>query len=265
MLKVLKDMFKKTKRSVRDFCVSQALISSATETRESPSGRYTLKVEFFKTGENTWNYTKGTVYSSSGDKIVSVYRNYSQFWNCWVEGHADGHDYMLCGENYQGQTIIQLDTGKRIDYLPKSAKCGVGFCWAKVVASPDKTKLCVDGCYWGAPYEIRIKDFSYPMNMPYKDFEELDEAIYSAYRWLNDEEVLLKSGQEGRKSDGKLESELTKEEFEKIEMDYERLGFFEVLSVWNSNTGTIEEVGRKESNEDDWTWVEEAIKEKYKL
>ena len=39
-------------------------------------------------------------------------------------------------------------------YFPEEAYNGGGFCWAAAYPSPDCSLLAVDGCYWGAPYEV---------------------------------------------------------------------------------------------------------------
>ena len=143
---------------------------SETRVEQSPSGKYTLHISLSKKNETHWQFSMARV--EDGEKNISViHRNYPSFPFAWIEGHPDGHDYLICGEDYQGQTIIQLDTGLRKDYLPKIG----GFCWI-VIDPVEKTQLRVEGCYWAAPEEIVLYDFSNPMEMPYP---ELD-------RWFDD-------------------------------------------------------------------------------
>lgn len=179
------------------------------------AGDYTLTIDAFSTTKGGWAYTRGIV--SKGDIIIAeIYRNYSSFWHSFTLEHPDGHDYLLCGENYQGQTIIQLDTGKRKDYLENLANVGIGFCWAGADVSPDKTKLLVDGCYWAAPYEWVVYDFSSPMNLPYKQLARDDlidkhgEMICEG--WINNETLKFKIKCSRRISDGINSDFLTNEE-----------------------------------------------------
>lgn len=131
----------------------------------SPSGKYKLAITSIATKPGCWNHTIGTVHNvATGSQLAEVKRNYSSFPFSWVEGHANGHDYLVCGENYQGQTVIELDTGNRKDSLPDSAKLGHGFCWAVHEYNADQKLLVVDGCFWGGPYEYKFYDFSDPMN-----------------------------------------------------------------------------------------------------
>lgn len=143
----------------------------------SPSGRYKLVVTSYSTGEKTWNYTEGKVYRQDSDTpIGSIRRNYSRFPYLFVEDHADGHDYLIGGEEYQGQTILQLTTGEKRNLLPEEAKQGHGFCWASYEYNTDTKILMVDGCHWACPYEYRFFDFADPMNgWPRLEYEGMGE------------------------------------------------------------------------------------------
>ena len=135
---------------------------------KSPSGAYRLVVTSHPTGKGTWAYTKGRVYR--GDTLLAtVCRNYSPFLFAWVEGHENGNDYLVCGENYQGQTLVNLSNGSKTSFLPKAAEQGHGFCWAGVSPSPNGKYLMVDGCYWACPFEVVLYDFSEPEKMPWTE------------------------------------------------------------------------------------------------
>lgn len=135
----------------------------------SPSGKYKLTISYYAQGEGYWDFTRGVVVDISSGKIIAdVKRNYSDFWHCFVV-HPNGYEYLLCGENYQGYSIINCDTGKRVDYLPEEAKKGWGFCWIDCQSIEGGYKLDVEGCYWGAPYEKVIYDFSHPEELPYPE------------------------------------------------------------------------------------------------
>jgi hypothetical protein len=142
--------------------------SAAIEQRReilSPSTKYKLVVTPFATSPGCWNYTQGLVYRRGDDQpIAEIRRNYSAFPSSWIEGHANGHDYLVAGEDYQGQTVIELDTGKRGDSLSEGADKGHGFCWAAHRYEPSAKMLVVHGCIWACPYEYRFYDFSEPMS-----------------------------------------------------------------------------------------------------
>lgn len=130
----------------------------------SPSGQYKLVVSCFSTGPGTWNYSQGVVYRKDDDKpIATVQRNYGAFPKLFVEGHPKG-DFLVCGEDYQGQTVIELRTGTRRDLMSDGSDQGFGFCWADYEYNAPNQILVVCGCHWACPYEHRFYDFSDPMS-----------------------------------------------------------------------------------------------------
>lgn len=167
----------------------------------SPSGKYGITVESLPTRPGCWNVTRGTVSAADGREIAVVDRNYSAFPTCWIEGHPDGHDYLLCGADYQGQTLVRLDTGERWDYVPPEAREGHGFCFASMLASPDKKTIAVDGCYWAAPYEVRMYDFTVP-GLPLLLLGGHPDDNITFGEWVSDAAVMVGREVSRRISDG---------------------------------------------------------------
>jgi len=138
----------------------------------SPSGRYRLLVRNYGTKPGCWSYSRGTVYRvSDGAEVGDVKRNYCWYTLAWIEDHPNGHSYLICGEDYQGQTVIELDTGRRRDHLPKEAKEGIAFCWVSARFDKDSRILVVNGCIWAAPYEYRFYDFADPIEMGWPELK----------------------------------------------------------------------------------------------
>jgi len=151
----------------------------------SPNGEYRLFVTAYATAKGCWSYSQGLVYHEEeycgGTPLFEVQRNYSSFPFSWIE-HPNGHQYLICGADYQGQTVLELDTGKRIDFLPPEAKEGCGFCWVSHKFDTSTRILTVCGCVWACPYEFRFYDFSDPM----KGWPEIalkDDCIYDDLKW----------------------------------------------------------------------------------
>jgi len=130
----------------------------------SPVKGYKLVVTPFATKKGCWDYTQRLVYSPDGKLIAEIQRNYSSFPFAFIENHPNGNVYLVAGADYQGQTVIELNTGKRRDYLPEDAAKGCGFCCADYQFDVASQILVVDGCIWACPYEYRFYDFSDPMN-----------------------------------------------------------------------------------------------------
>ena len=148
-------------------------------THLSPDGRYELEIRVWNNNKG-WSYSEGLARTpESTAPIATVRRNYPGFPFAWIQDHPNGHDYLVCGEDYQGQTVIELDTGARTDHLPDDAKKGWGFCWAQHHVAPTTETLVVEGCYWGGPYELVAFDFSDPLSLPLPEL----------YRWPDDEVI----------------------------------------------------------------------------
>lgn len=147
----------------------------------SDSGEYKVVITPYATKEGSWNYTQGLVFKVGSDvPIADVRRNYSSFEYTFIEDHPNGHHYFVGGEDYQGQTVVELDTGKRRDYLPDEAEQGWGFCWVDHRFDAQSQILIVDGCIWAAPFEYRFYDFSDPMGgWPALEFE----GVFAEGRW----------------------------------------------------------------------------------
>ncbi len=192
------------------------------QTRQSvsPSGNFQLTIETYSTGKTTWPYTRGRVRRAGRRKVIAdVKRNYSHFWHSWVQ-HANGHEYLLCGEDYQGRTIINLTTGKEQSYFPESGHEGWGFCWTAAYASPDSTIVAVDGCYWACPYEIVFFDFTNPEVLPYKEYLRVGE-ITDCAGWLDNDRFKLTREVQIRKSDGRPYEDLSEPEQDELDENHD--------------------------------------------
>jgi hypothetical protein len=104
--------WRRKKRRAIDAVFASAKRGEST-SYESPSGRYRLDVV-------SWSPTSGCEYAegivragAASDPVATVRRNYGVFPFTWCEDHPGGHDYLVGGEDYQGQAIIELDTGRR--------------------------------------------------------------------------------------------------------------------------------------------------------
>lgn len=143
---------------------------------QSPSGKYTLVVNYYDNGEGYWDYSSGRVYMTESMKKENkkawilkafVRRNYPSFWHCFIE--KDDDEFILCGADYQGYSVIKGSNGERLDYLyPNAVWGGAGFCWIDC-EQVDENKIEVLGCYWGADYEVVEYDIGNIFSLPYPE------------------------------------------------------------------------------------------------
>jgi hypothetical protein len=150
--------------TIAEYFTANGATATCREVEVSPSGKYRLEISWYDTKPGAWDVTLGAVFRDGIDEpIAEIYRNYSSFPFLFIEEHPNGHDYLVCGEDYQGQTVIELDTGARRDHLPEDAKKGHGFCWIAMRFEASANLIVAEGCIWACPYEQRFYDFANPM------------------------------------------------------------------------------------------------------
>lgn len=199
-----------------------------SESIYSPSGNFYLIISSYKTGENTWAYSQGTIRNSKNDKVIAeVKRNFSHFWHSWIL-HANGNEYLLCGEYYQGQTVVNLTKGAVQNYFPETGFDGHGFCWVNAIPSKDCEVLAVEGCYWASPYDIVFFDFKNPDELPYKELKRIED-VGENKGWDENDDFIVSGEIEIRKSDGKPYDELTNKEQEVLDKDSKLVDYKEVM------------------------------------
>jgi len=147
------------------------------EPIKSPSGDFVLNISSVETRKGSWDYTRGVVTDKNANLIADVKRNYSSFPYLWVF-HPNGDEYLVCGEDYQGYTIVNATKRTVQTFIPEGWLNGVGFCWIDLNFDSEAQHLVVEGCYWACPYERVTYDFSNPDVLPLPELkrEDADEG-----------------------------------------------------------------------------------------
>jgi hypothetical protein len=206
------------RKHVEKFFIPENLKPDSGKVDISPSGKFRIEINRYLTLPNSWEYSRGiATRSDNGEVIADIKRNYGHFWHAWVQ-HANGNEYLLCGEDYQGYSLLNLKTGKYQVYFPEAGYKGTGFCWAAVYPSPDGLVLAVDGCYWACPYELVIFDFRNPEIMPYPELARF-EALDDCDGWKDNDTFVLKREIAIRKSDGATYESLSEQEQDVLDND----------------------------------------------
>ncbi|WP_256762431.1 hypothetical protein [Cohnella sp. WQ 127256] len=154
------------------FCIQDKYKTDKVDIFYSPDMAYKLIIEYFNNKENRgWQYTRGIVKQLSTGKEIFLIRNIGSFDFEWIMKEQEYH--LLCGQDYQGYTIVDLINMKVIDFVPEEFYEGMGFCWAAIHYAPGIDVLVVEGCYWADEYEIRFYDFCKPLELPYKELKKI--------------------------------------------------------------------------------------------
>jgi predicted protein tyrosine phosphatase len=160
---------------------------TSIKTFVSPSGLFKLTTSVWTGNDSGWHYSRGVLSrSDDGTLIADIKRNYGMFWHRWVV--QDAHEYLLCGEDYQGYNVIELESGRNVFTFPPEAFDGRGFCWTAVKPSPDARTLAVDGCYWACEAELVLFDFSDPFASPLPEKRRV-EHLKTLGEWLSNDEI----------------------------------------------------------------------------
>ncbi|MBN1910135.1 MAG: hypothetical protein JW818_10380 [Pirellulales bacterium] len=193
-------------------------VPGSEATEQSPSRRYELTTTAYTAGPSTWGFSRGIVVDpTTGETIADIHRNYGAFWHAWVM-HPNGNEYLLCGEDYQGQTIVNLSQREVHTHFPEVGYNGSGFCWAQVFPSPDGLVLAVDGCNWACPYDLVFFDFRNPDVLPYPELGRTTDIVDSK-GWKDNATFVLTRDIAIRKADGIPFDSLPEEEQDRLESD----------------------------------------------
>lgn len=190
--------------------------SGDAQTIVSPNGEFRLDISEYATGPKTWAYSRGIVSRSSDGLIIAdIKRNLSHFWHCWIH-HPNGKQYLLCGEDYQGYSVVNLTDEIVHVYFPPEGHKGHGFCWTDAYPSPDGLALAVEGCYWAYPYDIVFFDFRNPDQLPFQELGRIG-SLEVCEGWQDNATFVMTREVQYRVSDGKAYETLS--EAEQAELD----------------------------------------------
>lgn len=183
----------------------------------SPSGEFSLETNAYTTEPGYSYVSRGIVTRlADGAVVADVKRNYSVFWHAWVK-HLNGSEYLLCGEDYQGYTVVDLGNGTKQSYLPPEARKGFGLCWGSVHPAPDGRTLAVEACVWGTPWVLRFYDFTNPTVLPLPDLGGISDFFEEALGWETNDTFAARIEYDIRKSDGARYADLSWDEM--MELD----------------------------------------------
>ena len=84
--------------------------------------------------------------------------------------HKNGHRYYAFHVDLYGISFLDVDTLEVYNYIPEGYKhnddhmCGESFIITDVHYDKESNLIAYGGCYWSAPYEVMVGDFSHPLN-----------------------------------------------------------------------------------------------------
>tara|TARA_Y100001938_G_scaffold150689_1_gene242831 strand:+ start:3228 stop:4019 length:792 start_codon:yes stop_codon:yes gene_type:complete len=217
--------YKTRRRDIEDKIDNGEMLSNKRKQYESPLKKYILSITpvAFKEDQRYWAFCIGKLYKKTKNKtgklIATIHRNSDKFPFAFFENQEDGKDYFVGGEDYQGQTIICLNDGSRVDFIGEKAKRNMEFCWQKFHISPNSKILAVEGYARNKHSEvteyrgIRFFNFENKMELPYEEFGNRISFHYDeAIGWEDESHFLVSVIEDRRKGDLERVRDLPKKE-----------------------------------------------------
>ena len=110
----------------------------------------------------------------------------------------NGKDYLMCAEDYQGFTLINISDGKKYDFIPEKSKRELALRITDFYITPNRKCIAIEGFGKAKPNDIVESDeiHFYEINdltkLPYR---EIDKRITFAYDkvigWESDDKLII--------------------------------------------------------------------------
>jgi len=170
----LSEEYRAGQESLQKYYVPEKMIKCETHEWQDAKGvLYTLEVQTFHSERGRMGVSRGIV-RKEGRDIARVDRNHDYFWYRFFN-HSNGSSYLVCGEDYQGLTVIDMTQESRADFVDETASRGFGFCIVDAAFDSEYAPvLSVMGCIWSGPFERISYDISSPMNLPWPEIGRRD-------------------------------------------------------------------------------------------
>ena len=139
------------------------------------SGGYEIIKDAYRLGATSFSGGEYTLFDASKTQIIS--------WRCIDDRaeffslihHADGKFYLVFRQDLYGYSVLELDRGRIMRFVPDAWTLGKeSFIWGGVHYLRDWDALAVSGCYWGAPNGVHLVSFAEPMSEEQRYVDVLD-------------------------------------------------------------------------------------------
>lgn len=112
---------------------------------------------------------------------------------CTLISHANGRRYLIFRENLYGYSVLEIETGQALHYIPEKSWPLDGrpgqetFIWSGVSYDAKSNLLAVFGCYWASTNDTLFLDFSDPMQIQdCGQWLEMHCVVDADYNWYDD-------------------------------------------------------------------------------
>lgn len=147
---------------------------SATENYELSDG-FSLKISTYEEEKRKSNtvalVTAQKAVLKNADRMVYEYYCFDDHIPFTeIIHHKNGHRYYPFHIDLYGISFLDVDTLEVYNYIPEGYEhdddrmCGESFIITDVHYDKESNLIAYGGCYWAAPYEVMVGDFSDPLD-----------------------------------------------------------------------------------------------------
>ena len=138
-------------------------------------GGYEIVKDAYRLGATSFSGGEYALFDTRKTQIIS--------WRCIDDRaeffslirHANGKFYLVFRQDLYGYSVLELDRGRIIHFVPDAWTLGKeSFIWGGVHYLRGWDALAVSGCYWGAPNGVHLVSFAEPMSEEQRYVDVLD-------------------------------------------------------------------------------------------
>lgn len=139
------------------------------------SGGYEIVKDAYRLG--------ATSFSGGEYALFDTHKTQIKSWRCIDDRaeffslirHADGKFYLVFRQDLYGYSVLELDRGRIMRFVPDAWTLGKeSFIWDGVHYLRGWDALVVSGCYWGVPNGVHLVSFAEPMSEEQRYVDVLD-------------------------------------------------------------------------------------------
>ena len=152
------------------------------------SGGYEIVKDAYRLGATSFGGGEYTLFDTHKTQIIS--------WRCIDDRaeffslirRADGKFYLVFRQDLYGYSVLELDRGRIMRFVPDAWLDGKeSFIWDGVHYLRDWDALAASGCYWAAPNGVHLVSFAEPMSEEQRYVDVLDcmQGGYDIYEQVD--------------------------------------------------------------------------------
>ena len=182
-----------SRAEIKKYFDPKQILEGSQSRSTSPSGSYKLETAEYQQNkpDRNWTVTKVSIFDTRSHELMfEFFTDYHSFFHEWLV--KENTEYLVGGEVLcGGQTVIDLSARKMKSYSPPED----GFIWSDLYFSPCGSSLAVIGCHWACPYEVRVYDFSKPMDLPLSEIKivTLHDSELDNVDWIDNRNFKTKN------------------------------------------------------------------------